>query len=335
MGGNAIKTLQTIRLEKKYYEHVASGTAEVLRMAFPNAQIAVIPAYAEKESFGDLDVLISGVTMDKLRDFVTQKLNSQEYYQNGNVLSFAFEITALLMEKAFFQIDFITVPEEDFDFALNYFSYNDLGNLIGQTAHGIGLKFGHDGLWYKYIVDTQLVKEMCITKDFNTALTILDYSVSEFKRGFQSLDDIFHYAVTSKYFSTWNYELENRNHVGRIRDKKRKTYMLFLDWMEGKELRSDRNQRDLGIKVADEHVPAISLEFMYATLRYLKTERVKKKFSGELVKEWTGLDGKELGQFMSEYRGLDKDLFLDQMDLLPTDKIEADVKAFFEKWKEQ
>lgn len=334
MGGNALK-LETVRLEKKYYDHVAAGTAEVLQTAFPKAKVAVIPSYGEKESFGDLDVLISGIPMDKLREFVTQKLNSPEYFQNGNVLSFGLEITALLMKRAIFQIDFITIPEEDFDFALNYFAYNDLGNLIGQTAHGIGLKFGHDGLWYKYIIETQLVKEICITKDFDTALRILGYSVSDYKRGFQTLEDIFTYAVSSENFSTWNYQLENRNHVGRIRDKKRKTYMAFLEWMEDRDLPGERRDRDLGLVLADYNVPAVSFEFMITTLNHFKVERVKKKFSGEKVSEWTGLTGKELGQFMSEYRGLDRELFINQMDLTPTDKVEKEVKEFFEKWSKK
>src|SRR5579859_5325409 len=164
MGGNALK-LATVRLEKKYYEYVAQGTSDVLKQTFPKARVAVIPSYENKESFGDLDILISGVPMDKLREFAQVALQTPEMHQNGNVLSFGLDITALLMKKALFQVDFISMSEEDFEFALNYFAFNDLGNLIGQTAHGIGLKFGHDGLWYKYIVETQLVKEICITKD--------------------------------------------------------------------------------------------------------------------------------------------------------------------------
>lgn len=335
MGGNALK-LQTIRLEKEFYQHVAGGTTDVLKTAFPTAKVEAIPSYGSKESFGDLDILISGVSMDKLRDFAIQALNTQEYHQNGNVLSFGLDVSPILMKApSIFQVDFITVSEEDFDFALNYFSYNDLGNLIGQTAHGIGLKFGHNGLWYKYIVDTQLVKDMFITNDFGTALRILDYSVIDFKTGFETLEDIFYYVVSSQYFSTWNYQLENRNHVGRIRDKKRKTYMAFLDWIKDKDLPSDRKAKDLGLKTANYHIPAVSEDYMNATLEYFKTQRVKKKFNGQLVQEWTGLNDKELGQFMSEYRGLDKDLFLDQMDLLPTNKVETNVKAFFEKWKER
>lgn len=331
MGGNALD-MPVVRLEKKYYDYLAEGQETILKETFPNAKIKVIPAYAEKESFGDIDVLISGVPMDALRMFCETKLQTPEMHQNGNVLSFAFEITALVMKRAFFQVDYITVPAEDFDFALNYFAYNDLGNLIGQTAHGIGLKFGHDGLWYKYIVETQLVKEICITKDFAVALDILGYSVHSFNVGFRTLGDIFHYAASSPYFTTWNYQLENRNAVGRVRDKKRKTYMAFLEWLKDKKLSNVRLSKDLGIRIATEREPEIAREFILATLNYFKVDRVKKKVNGENIRVWTGLEGKNLGEFMSDFRGEDRDAFLNYIDLLPTDKVEGEVKAFFETW---
>lgn len=331
MGGNAISN--AVRLEKKYYNHVSEGMETVLKQAFPNAQIKVIPSYEAKESFGDLDILVSGVDIGTLREFCAKELNSKEIHTNGNVISFALELTALLMKEAVFQVDLIKVPEEDFDFAFHYFAYNDLGNLIGQTAHGMGLKFGHDGLWYKYIVETQLVKEILITKNFATALHILGYSWTDYSRGFRSLEDIFHYAVSSEFFTTWNYQLENRNAVGRIRDKKRKTYMAFLDWMKDKNLPSERGPKDLGLKLAAHRDIGVSLQFMYATLDYFQMKRVSVKFNGFNVGTWTGLTGKELGGFMSDYRGEDRDSFMKKMDSMTFDQIEADVKQFYEKWR--
>lgn len=334
MGGNAIKVLQVTRLEKKYYDHVAEGMATVLREAFPKARIEVIEAYRNKESFGDLDVLISGVDANKLEEFCVGPLNSQEIHRNGGVISFAFEVTALLMKKAFFQVDFITVPEEDFDFALQYFAFNDLGNLIGQTAHGVGLKFGHDGLWYKYIVDTQLVKEICITKDFGEALGLLDYSYKGYCNGFDSLEEIFEYATASQFFSKWNYQLENRNHVGRIRDKKRKTYMAFLEWMDKQEgLNEKRAPKDHGFLLAAEELPHIAMEFIHATLGYFRKQKIKRWFNGELVGEWTQFKGKGLGRFMADYKGSDHEAFLSRMEKLGSgEAVKQDVLEFYRNW---
>lgn len=329
MGGNALKMLKTVRLDKEHYEYVSQGMVEILKQTFPKARIEVIPAYASKKSFGDLDILISGVTMDKLLKFATESLKTPQYYQNGGVLSIGVDVTALLKSYGWFQVDFITVPEEDFNFALNYFAYNDLGNLIGQTAHGIGLKFGHDGLWYKYIVDTQLVKEICITKDFATALDVLGYSYHEYLKGFSTLEDIFYYAVASPHFTTWNYQLENRNHVSRIRDKKRKTYMEFLEWMKDKKLPSERAPRDHGIRIAASKMRNVALEFMDATFEYFRVQRIKAKFNGELVGEITGLTGKELGGFITAYRGEDKVAFTAKVDSMDAESLKQDILQFF------
>jgi hypothetical protein len=333
MGGNAISN--AIRLEKQYYNHVSEGMETILKQTYPNAKIKTIPSYAEKESFGDLDILISGVDVGTLREFCQQALNAKEIHSNGNVISFGLDITSLLMKEAVFQVDLITVPEEDFDFALNYFSYNDLGNLIGQTAHGIGLKFGHDGLWYKYIIETELVKEICITKDFFVALDILDYSRADFLRGFRSLEDIFHYTVSSEFFTTWNYQLENRNAAGRVRDKKRKTYTAFLEWMKDKNLPSEQKFRNLGLLLSAHRDHGVALQFMYATLDYFRAERVRVKFNGAYVGEWTGLTGKELGSFMAAYRGDDKESFMKKMDSMSGEEIEIEVKQFYETWRKQ
>jgi hypothetical protein len=334
MGGNAISN--AVRLEKQYYDYVAEGTSTVLKEAFPDAIISVIPAYREKESFGDLDILISGIEIKTLREFCEKALNSPEVHTNGNVISFALDISGLMFKRTIFQIDFITVPREIHDFAFKYFAFNDLGNLIGQTAHGLGLKFGHDGLWYKYIVGTTLVKEICITQNFEKALDLLGYDPSRYALGFDNLEAIFEYVISSKYFTKWNYLLENRNAVGRVRDKKRNTYMLFLEWMDNKHLNDKRGSKDLGILLASEAEPQeIGLNFIKATLDYFRAERVKDKFNGNNVSEWTGLTGKELGNFMSDYRGEDREAFQRMVDSLKLEQLTEDVKRSYEMWKLQ
>jgi hypothetical protein len=167
------------------------------------------------------------------------------------------------------------------------------------------------------------------------ALDILGYGNKYQTTDFNTTEDIFTFAISSPYFSTWNYQLENRNHVGRIRDKKRKTYMEFLEWMKGKQLPSERRSKDLGLKVAAELKPHVAQEFMHATLDYFRTERVKNKFNGELVSRLTGLTGKELGGFMSDYRGDNREAFMSKMERFSTEQVEADIVSSFEMWSKQ
>lgn len=155
MGGNALKNTATRRLDRAAFERVSLDVVAGLEAAFPTARVVVIPAYATKADFGDLDVLMTAEDVEAhggveaLKGLATTRFGATEVVRNGPVLSFDHRDAAAPAEPGF-QVDVIVQARESFDFALNYFSFNDLGNLIGRTAHKQGASFGHDGLWYVY-----------------------------------------------------------------------------------------------------------------------------------------------------------------------------------------
>ena len=57
MGGNALKHTPTRRYAKAEYETLRDEVVAQLRADLPQQQVAAIPAYRAKASFGDLDVL--------------------------------------------------------------------------------------------------------------------------------------------------------------------------------------------------------------------------------------------------------------------------------------
>lgn len=158
MGGNALKNTTTKRLSRAEFELVSRKVEDTLRAAFPLSRVAVIPAYFSKTDFGDADVLVSseGVQAagggERLRQLAMEAFHATDLFKNGNVLSFDYRSSPEQTEPGF-QVDVFLQEEKSFDFALNYFSFNDLGNLVGRTAHKQGCSFGHDGLWY-YFRDT-------------------------------------------------------------------------------------------------------------------------------------------------------------------------------------
>jgi hypothetical protein len=106
--------------------------------------------------------------------------------------------------------------------------------------------------------------------------------------------------------------------------------------MDNKHLNDKRGSKDLGILLASEAEPQeIGLNFIKATLDYFRAERVKDKFNGNNVSEWTGLTGKELGNFMSDYRGEDREAFQRMVDSLKLEQLTEDVKRSYEMWKLQ
>jgi hypothetical protein len=83
--------------------------------------------YGNKKSFGDLDIVVAYTGNDKLLPLITEEFKPTELFDdpNQNIISFNYHDLS---------VDLIFVSDQDFDFAHNYLSYNDLGNLIGKTC---------------------------------------------------------------------------------------------------------------------------------------------------------------------------------------------------------
>lgn len=310
MGGNAL-SVTTTRLACKVYNMTADYVMAKLDAAFIDRRKAVIPSYAGKPDFGDMDVLIAGGDGYNPHHAAVF-FNATEVVRNGDVTSLG-----LPLKEGVFQVDLIKVPAESFDFALRYFAMNDLGNLLGRIAHKSGFKLGHLGLLYplrdKDRTD-HVITELVVTQNWDEAISLLGYESASYKKGFeggfQQLVDIFNFVISSPYCNKDIYLLENRNAKARERDRKRKTYMSFLEWLEGVPDNamphydwSDKERvRQEFLGGALDRFPAFRINY----LRSLEDWRIERachaKINGRLVGEITGLAGKELGVLIQRIR---------------------------------
>ena len=127
------------------------------------------------------------------------------------------------------QIDFIITPDSEIEAAYNYFSYNDLGNLMGRIAHKFDTKYGQDGLRFVYRTEGKVLGEIKLSTDPVEICKFL--GLKDFREAkLESLLDIFEYVRSSKYFNPFMYDMDELNKINRDRNKKRKTYMSFLDY---------------------------------------------------------------------------------------------------------
>lgn len=310
MGGKAIKN--AIRLNAIDYRDVSTRLTNTLRLG--NVPHFVIPAYKDKESFGDCDIVYT----ESNEQFLLNILNHTEVVKNGDVTS----IGVKYGDTGVFQVDLIKVPPEDLLFAYHYFSFNDLGNLIGRIAHFAGFKFGHQGLLYMFRDENnpdQMIKEIVVTKNYSEALKFLGY---QFRSHFSSLEDIFLYVINNKYFNKNIYLLNNRNAVSRVRDAKRKTYMEFLDYLE--ELKVDftiLNKHQLRREKLEEALdkfPYFAYQYKVAFMEYEDTKKIKTYFNGERLQLMSGLSGPELGK-MINYLKLEIGTRRDQLRFIEND----------------
>lgn len=308
MGGNALSR-PSVRLSKKEYNDVLIKVLDVLYDALPDGvQCAPTQSYVSKDSFGDMDILIEtheGYDPQNL----TKLLEAVEVVCNGDVTSLGIPYGLGL-----FQINLIKV--KNFEFAYVYFSGNDMGNLMGKIAHKMGFKYGHEGL--KYVIrdpedDTHVLSEVVITDDPEKAMTFIGYDYRKYQETvFVELEDIFEFVADNFFFNKDIYLFDNLNHTSRVRDRKRKTYCAFLEWCREREFSNHYpwgDDAESKKSTKNDFLASARFEFDEFNAAYqremgrLKIRKESKtKFNGAIVSEFTGLESKELGQWIAAFK---------------------------------
>lgn len=299
MGGLALKNTKTRRYERKEFDVISVELIDMLKKDFK--RVAMPLFYKNKQSFGDADLIVSMEDFKTdMRAYITHTFHPNEIFHNGNCWSFDYKEL---------QVDLITLAPEHFDSNEMYLSYNDLGNYIGKIAHGFGLKYGQEGLFYDHYFKGTNIGRIYISKDYESIFKFFDLSYARWKEGFNELEDIFVFVVASKYFN-WEYlQLENNNRINRERDIKRKSYMSFLEWID-KNAKDDAHKypyntdKSVYIDMIDEGFPEAQLDLAIKSLEYnhCKSLYIKAKFNGGEVMRRYGLKGKELGDTLNAFK---------------------------------
>lgn len=296
MGGNALKNADVGRVEWHRYFDIWNALNNNPTMG-ARFELRIIPAYGEKSSFGDMDVLVVG-PMDELVSTIHEAFSPKELVVNGDCVSFDF---------MGIQVDFIKTRDDLVPFNLAYFSFNDLGNFMGRTAYRLGFKYGHDGLWYTIRDDeneSRVVKEILLTKEPIDAFAFLGYNYARWCRGFRNLGEIFEFAASSAYFDPAQYLLSNRSYAGRVCDRKRESYTKFLEWIHANypDLNEDSPKvpvdKEFHLQRAFDMFPAFSHRYDVAMADWQEDKEFRKNFNGAVIGGMLGLDGKELGAAM-------------------------------------
>ena len=245
MGGNAIKQVPVRRYERVEFEALSVEVIDIVKQNFNSwfSKQEIIPYYRNKPSFGDMDVVaklnapLDQKSIDEIREHISKAFDSKEIHFSDKVFSFEYKN---------FQIDLICCVEGEYETSRNYFSYNDLGNLVGRVAKSsFNLSFGHKGLLYKVRYDNSLVLgEILLSTDIREMLSFLGFDPQSWKEGFDEIEDVFRYVISSKYFHKSYFDLNNLNHINKTRNRKRESYMSFLKFIEGLNLPDSEPQNN-------------------------------------------------------------------------------------------
>lgn len=325
MGGNLLKTwnLPEKRIPTVEYNKIKDELLNKFRddfscnrpVSYPLIQVA--PSIRDKETHGDLDIIIGSFSDSNIhmlwkgeQDFgkYLQKEFGYKPFKNSNVYSFPYQG---------FQVDVTFHPINEFEMAVNYSSWGDLGNIMGRVFHKMGLHFGHSGLsfWIRQgLFDNNLqwsdsdhiFEKVVLTQNMQWICEIGGFDYKSWKKGFDSEKDAFDFVINSKYFNKEMFALENLNHTNRTRNRKRGMYMRFIEYVADCE--------KVGKPFLSKHEYSLIMQCEFSHLRdaiskhrftYEVAKTIKEKVNGKLVMEWCNLsekDGAIVGKIMSHVR---------------------------------
>ena len=111
---------------------------------------------------------------------------------------------------------------------------------------------------FKNELDRAIQKtSIVITKVFDKALKFLGFDVERFKQGFNNMNEVFEFVVSSTFFNKDAFLFENRNHKARARDKKRSNYLAALEYFKNKK---DR-KKQLSLSHMEKEFPNFKTEY--------------------------------------------------------------------------
>jgi len=302
MGGRALKNTYTRRYERQEFEDIKNEIFDILSKTFDRYDIPRF--FSHKETFGDIDIIISLEGFEgNMTDYIDETFKPNETFHNGNAWSFDYKEI---------QVDFITCAPEDFDSNYHYLAFNDLGNFIGRLAQSIGLKYGQEGLWYNHYSDQNTKTKIIVSKDYPKIFKFLGLDYNKWVKGFNTLEEIFEYAMTSSLFNPEMFQLSQLNKINRERNLKRASYMAFLEFIKNKGAHPDYNKsivmiaKENVIDIIREAFPESNIDLHLAEINYKHARKtlVNAKFSGGIIMKKFELEGKELGNAIKGFKDI-------------------------------
>lgn len=329
MGGNLLKTwnLPEKRIPTAEYNQIKDELVNKFRDDYkcnrpiPRPFVQVAPSIRDKETHGDLDIIIGEFSDHTIHVEWIGEQNFGKYietefgykpFKNSNVYSFPYKG---------FQVDVTFHPMNDFYMAVDYSSWGDLGNIMGRVFHKMGLHFGHSGLsfWIRqglfdanvqWSDSDHIYSKTILTSTMSDICKVGGFDYTRWSKGFDTEKDAFDFVVDSKYFNKELFALENLNHTNRTRNRKRGMYMRFVEYVA--------DCTKIGEPFRSKYEYSLIMQCRYSQLQrdinnfrlvYEIDKVIKEKVNGKLVMGWCNLsenDGPVVGKIMSEVRNISK-----------------------------
>jgi hypothetical protein len=195
-------------------------------------EVVIAPAeHPEKADFGDVDTLVQtprdGFTWQK----VASSLNARKSAVNGVTHSFAVPID----DHNFAQVDVHVCPAGFIEWECLQGAYGDLWQIVGRFLRPLGLTATNRGLYLRVpeVEEQNRNRSMIyLTHDVSKTLDFLGLNEEQYRRGFGSMEDLYSWCASGKFFYVNASRPLTSNSNDRQRMRKREMFRKFSDeWL--------------------------------------------------------------------------------------------------------
>ena len=336
MGGKALKHINTSRIDLKTLNKIKK---EIDNILLNQNEITIEYPFEnpDKTDFGDIDILYKTNLDIDIYNFIKTKFNPKEIVTNGNVISFSYQID----ENNYVQIDFILA--QIVNLSKFYFSYGDVGQIIGMITKHYDLSFGDVGLFIKHISNDVITKysnsivqniddKIYLCEDIGEICKYLDLDYSKWGY-FASELEIFNWLSSSKLCHPNIFISGNHEHRHKVIT--RPMYGRFIQWLnfnnKNNLIINDKYFKYNKQEEAIEYFNKKNYLIQIINNHIILLER-KQKFNGNKILSVRNIkDSKELGTFIKIFKShiCEKfGSFENWLDINPTETIDNYIKLF-------
>lgn len=306
MGGTALAHLGFTgeRVNKEKFDYLSRIIPKLLLENKYVLAVEPIKCFQNKISHGDIDLNCLIKPNINLFDVVQSVFAPQYISKNHNTVSFNYDNTQIDISGG--------ASEKIYHTSLNFCHYSPFGNIFSRTLKQLGVKFGNHGLSYPLkFSDSEQLGEIELTRDINKIIEFGGLEPKIWNNGFENQTDIFNYVISSPLFNVDIFRLENLNHTNKKRDKVRKDYNTWLDYIGARDNLTPLPNKFVGNKnktvylsLIEDFFPESNLQENIEILKekYYKAKEIAAKFNGNDMMEISGLSGAPLGKTISEYK---------------------------------
>jgi hypothetical protein len=297
MGGNLLKTK---RISKNRYLEIKTKVIDYLEPTFGKDNFFIPRSLKDKESFGDLDVMLKSTaclpSWDITKESILADFKPKDYKSLPAGLSILYED---------FSVDFFCLSYKKFTHAYYFLSDNCLGNMIGKIAKRLNLKFGDNGLSYVFRREHSSYKrDFIISDDFEQICNFLGLDFERWKEGF-TYEEMFEWVIASPYFSA-NVYLEPTGDLKKRISQDRPAIVKFANYLKENNITSDfkslLSENQVLEKIDVFFGTSVTKEIEEEKIREATVSSIQEKFNGHLLIDLLGINGKELGNFISDFK---------------------------------